>query len=122
MPHPVRTGIHAVLLCSMLTSIVHAQTSGTPPPSPIAPEREQQLVRMVRQDCGSCHGLQLTGGLGPSLTKQALTGKPPEYLKAVITHGLPGTPMPPWQALLNNDETDWVARRLADGFPEERKD
>ena len=27
--------------------------------------RQKELVRMVRQDCGSCHGLYLTGGLGP---------------------------------------------------------
>ena len=34
--------------------------------------REAQLVRMVRQDCGSCHGMTLAGGLGPALTREAL--------------------------------------------------
>ena len=30
---------------------------------------------MVRQDCGSCHGLRLTGGPGPALTREALADK-----------------------------------------------
>ncbi len=89
-------------------------------PAP-APERAAQLVRMVRQDCGSCHGMRLTGGLGPALTRQALAVKPPEYLAAVITHGIPGTPMPPWSALLNEDEALWIAQQLSDGFPEENR-
>ena len=84
-------------------------------------ERSAQLVRMVRQDCGSCHGMRLTGGLGPALTREALAGKPPEYLAAVITHGIPGTPMPPWSALLQGSEARWIAERLASGFPEENR-
>ncbi len=84
------------------------------------PERGAQLVRMVRQDCGSCHGMRLTGGLGPALTREALAGKPPEFLAAVITHGIPGTPMPPWSALLQGSEALWIAQQLARGFPEEK--
>jgi cytochrome c55X len=34
-------------------------------------------------------------------------------------HGRPGTPMPPWRALLSEDEARWIANRLAQGFPEE---
>lgn len=84
------------------------------------PERSAQLVRMVRQDCGSCHGMRLTGGLGPALTREALSGKPPEFLAAVITHGIPGTPMPPWSAMLQGSEALWIAQQLAHGFPEEK--
>lgn len=83
------------------------------------PARQHQLVRMVRQDCGSCHGMKLTGGLGPALTPEALAGKPTEGLAATIFHGRPGTPMPPWRALLTEDEAAWIAQRLADGFPNE---
>lgn len=83
------------------------------------PARQQQLVRMVRQDCGSCHGMKLTGGLGPALTREALAGKPTESLTATIYHGRPGTPMPPWRALLTEDEAAWIAQRLASGFPHE---
>ena len=39
-------------------------------------ERAAELVRIVRQDCGSCHGMRLTGGLGPALTREALADKP----------------------------------------------
>ncbi|MBF5006930.1 c-type cytochrome [Diaphorobacter caeni] len=85
--------------------------------SELSAERETALVRMVRQDCGSCHGMQLTGGLGPALTREALVNKPPPWLAAVITHGLPGTPMPPWKALLTDREARWIAERLSQGFP-----
>ncbi|WP_253194897.1 cytochrome c [Hydrogenophaga sp. A37] len=81
--------------------------------------REQALVRMVRQDCGSCHGMRLTGGLGPALTREALADVPLESLAAVIFHGRPGTPMPPWRAMLSEPEARWIAQRLLQGFPEE---
>lgn len=87
----------------------------------LPPEREQALVRMVRQDCGSCHGMQLTGGLGPALTPQALAAIPLESLAATIYHGRPGTPMPPWKAMLSEAEADWIAQRLQTGFPLEQK-
>ena len=90
--------------------------------APAAPDtgRRQALVRMVRQDCGSCHGMRLTGGLGPALTAEALTAKPPEYLQAVILHGIPGTPMPPWSAMLTAPEAQWIAQQLFQGFPLEK--
>ena len=81
--------------------------------------RQQVLVRMVRQDCGSCHGMRLTGGLGPALTPAALADRPLESMVATIVHGRPGTPMPPWRALLDEDEARWIAERLAAGFPDE---
>lgn len=82
---------------------------------------EQQLIRMVRQDCGSCHGMRLGGGLGPALTRDALAGKPLDALAAVIYHGRPGTPMPPWRAMLSMDDAQWIARQLIVGFPEEKR-
>ena len=85
----------------------------------LAPAREAELVRMVRQDCGACHGMLLGGGLGPALTREALAGKPVESLAATIVHGRPGTPMPPWRGLLSEGEAGWIAARLAEGFPEE---
>ncbi|HET7527856.1 MAG TPA: cytochrome c, partial [Burkholderiaceae bacterium] len=62
--------------------------------------RQAELVRMVRHDCGACHGMRLTGGLGPALTPQALADKPLDSLVATVVHGRPGTPMPPWRAML----------------------
>ena len=84
-----------------------------------APERQTELLRMLRQDCGSCHGMRLTGGLGPALTADALQGKPWQSLSATIFHGRPGTPMPPWKPMLSEPEARWIAERLQAGFPEE---
>ena len=92
----------------------HAQAPG--------PQREQQLVRMVRQDCGSCHGMRLTGGLGPALTPEALADKPVGAMAATIIHGRPGTPMPGWRAMLSEADARWIAERLAAGFPDEQKE
>jgi len=66
-----------------------------------APARQQQLIHMVRHDCGSCHGLTLAGGLGPALVPEVLQSKPVEYLQAMILHGRPGTAIPGWQGLLS---------------------
>jgi cytochrome c55X len=82
-------------------------------------ERQLQLVRIVRQDCGSCHGMRLTGGLGPALTRSALADKPVDSLAATIVHGRPGTPMPPWRTMLSADDARWIAERLLAGFPTE---
>lgn len=81
--------------------------------------RQQALVRVVRQDCGSCHGMRLTGGLGPALTREALADRPVAALAATIFHGRPGTPMPGWRTMLSEAEAQWIAERLAAGFPEE---
>ena len=34
--------------------------------------RQAQLEHLLSQDCGACHGLHMTGGLGPELTPTAL--------------------------------------------------
>ena len=91
-----------------------------PVPAPSA-ERQSALVRMVRQDCGSCHGMRLTGGLGPAITPQALEGKPLLSMASTIYGGRPGTPMPGWSAMLTLEEAHWVAQQLAEGFPEESR-
>jgi cytochrome c55X len=85
------------------------------------PERQQALVRIVRQDCGSCHGMRLTGGLGPALTREALADRPLESLVATTLHGRPGTPMPGWSSMLSEAEARWIARQLQAGFPDEAK-
>ena len=95
---------------------LHAQ------PAPPSAQRQQELVRMVRQDCGSCHGLRLTGGLGPALTREALADKALDSLAATIYGGRPGTPMAPWKAMVNEAEALWIAQQLMAGFPEPQKD
>ena len=81
------------------------------------PERRAELLELVRQDCGACHGLTLKGGLGPSLEPAALAGKDPEMLSFVVLHGRRGTPMPPWRGLLNEDEARWIVESLKKGLP-----
>ena len=78
-------------------------------------ERQQTLRRLLAQDCGSCHGLTLRGGLGPALTREALAGKPPEMLGAAILRGRPGTPMAPWQSFISEAEAAWLVEQLQQG-------
>ena len=78
-----------------------------------------KLANLVRQDCGSCHGLTLKGGLGPPLLPEALRDKPAESLRYTVLLGRPGTPMPPWNTFMSEAEADWIVRQLKQGFPEE---
>ena len=80
--------------------------------------RQAELIRMVRNDCGSCHGLYLTGGLGLPLTPDALKEKSADSLVVCILYGRTGTPMPPWQAFLNEAEAQWIVENLKKGFPD----
>jgi cytochrome c55X len=55
-----------------------------------SPARQKELIHLVRQDCGSCHGMTLQGGLGPALLPATLADKPVEGLVATIIGGRPG--------------------------------
>jgi cytochrome c55X len=76
--------------------------------------RQAELRYLLQQDCGSCHGLTLKGGLGPALTVDALAGKPAEFLHLTILHGRPGTAMPPC-GILSEAESRWLAELLLSG-------
>ena len=77
--------------------------------------RVAELERLVLQDCGSCHGLTLKGGLGPDLRAETLAGTAPESLAAIVLGGVPGTAMPPWHPLLTETEALWIAEYLLKG-------
>ena len=81
----------------------------------VAPEAAARLGNLVRQDCGSCHGLTLKGGLGKPLTAAALAQWDREQLTAIILDGVPGTPMPPWRPLLTDAEARFIADMLKEG-------
>ncbi|CAH0310123.1 c-type cytochrome [Pseudomonas mediterranea] len=81
------------------------------------PQRQAQLQHLLDQDCGACHGLYLTGGLGPPLTQTALAGKPRDNLIATVTQGRPGSAMPGWAPLLGPDDIRWLVDRLLQGKP-----
>jgi cytochrome c55X len=107
-------GCVALASAASATSLQAAALPGEP-----SVQRQRELVRLVRQDCGSCHGLTLGGGLGPPLLPAALQDKPVESLVSTVLYGRPATPMPPWGAFLSEDEAEWVVQRLLKGFPDE---
>jgi cytochrome c55X len=76
-----------------------------------------RLEYLLQQDCGSCHGLSLKGGLGSDLRASRLSGREEAVLAHAIREGVPGAAMPPWKALLSEDEITWLAARLKRGTP-----
>jgi cytochrome c55X len=78
----------------------------------VGEDRAKQLQSMVLNDCGSCHGATMKGGLGPPLTPDALRTREAETLSAIILDGRPGTAMPPWRPLLTQEEATWIANFL----------
>ncbi len=78
----------------------------------LSAQRRDELRTLVHQDCGSCHGMRLSGGLGPAITPEALQGKSQQFLVVAIGEGRPGTPMPPWKSLLSAAEIAWIAEYL----------
>lgn len=87
----------------------------------ISPQRQTQLIHLLREDCGSCHGMTLKGGLGSPLLPDNLAGKPDALLVDAILNGRPDTAMPPWRGELSPDEAAWLVEQLRKGFPEETR-
>jgi cytochrome c55X len=81
----------------------------------ISEGRKLVLLDLLVQDCGSCHGLRMKGGLGPALLPSALRGKSAESIIATILDGRPGTAMPPWRPLLSPAEAEWLTMVLLEG-------
>ena len=79
-------------------------------------QRQKDLIHMVKQDCGSCHGMTLKGGLGPALLPDDLTNKHAYFLTITILEGRPGTAMPPWKDILSEQEAKWIAEQLIKGL------
>ncbi len=106
----------------LLSNLSMAAQAIAPPSSIESPnaKRRAELVTLVRQDCGSCHGMTLKGGLGPALLPDALKDKPADSLQATILQGRPGSAMPPWQRFLNEAEAAWIVTQLQKGFPDEK--
>ena len=113
LPHPFALA----LLVIMMFGVMFANAAAAAEPSP---QRAAQLTYMVRQDCGSCHGMTLAGGLGPALLPAALKGKPAAYIKHVILYGNKDTAMPGWSPLMSEADAEWIAEHLLSGFPDAR--
>ncbi len=85
-----------------------------------ASARQRELFKLLKHDCGSCHGMRLTGGLGPALTPDALKDKVEANLTATILSGRPNTAMPPWQAFISEPEAAWLVSRMRKGVADAR--
>ena len=96
--------------------------AGSTPPAvatatELSVQRESELIHLLRQDCGSCHGMTLKGGLGPSLLPERIGELPPEFLINTVLEGRKGTAMPPWKGMLSRDEVSWIVEQLQKGVP-----
>ncbi len=105
------------ILWPLLSSLGAAGMVTAPSASALEEARARELTHLVRQDCGSCHGLTLKGGLGGPLLPESLADFDEESIAAIILGGVPGKPMPPWQGQLSAQEARWIAQRLKAGFP-----
>ncbi len=81
-------------------------------PAPAAAQDARRLEHVLIQDCGSCHGLTMKGGLGKPLTRESLAHIEPESIASIILDGVSGTAMPPWRPLLTENDALWMANYL----------
>jgi cytochrome c55X len=78
--------------------------------------RQSELTHLLKQDCGSCHGMTLKGGLGPALLPEQLKDKHTDYLVTTILEGHPNTAMPGWKTMLSEDDALWLANQIKQGI------
>ncbi len=78
-------------------------------------QRQNELRDLLLQDCGSCHGMTLKGGLGPALTPDVIATRSRDMVRTTIEQGRSGTPMPPWKNILDNDDINWLVDTLYKG-------
>lgn len=93
-------------LMLLMTNVFGAEVSAA---------RQTELMYLLKQDCGSCHGMTLKGGLGPALLPETMAGKSQQLLVATILDGRKGTAMPGWQGILNTDDALWLTQQLQRG-------
>lgn len=98
--------MRSVLAVLLLTGVACAGEAPDP----------KALEHLVKQDCGSCHGMTLKGGLGPDIRPEAVSHLDVEALCEIVLDGVPGTAMPPWRPLLSEAEAVWIAEYLLRGI------
>jgi len=108
----------SIILLLLLSSAVSIGSLNISPARALDSARASELTHLVRQDCGSCHGMTLKGGLGGPLLPENLTDLASESIASIILGGVPGKPMPPWQGELSDEDALWIAQNLKKGFPQ----
>ena len=123
-PHPRMKGIVHVVAGDTVAAKKEIAPDKTPVEtlSEIPLKRREEIIHILRQDCGSCHGMTLQGGLGPSLLPDALKKMTMEQVAQTISAGRPGTPMPPWKPFFNEQEMRWLAKQLKQGLDKQNMD
>ncbi len=110
----VRAFLFTILAALAPVAVAYAYAAAkvvAPPPA-----RRAELLYLLRQDCGACHGMTLKGGLGPALLPERLAAIDDDVLIATVLDGRPGTPMPPWRFMISPDEAAWLVHRLKKGI------
>jgi cytochrome c55X len=111
-----KAGMNPFSRCAILPAVFAFFLAGLPclaqPPDAA---RQAELLYLLDHDCGSCHGMNRKGGLGPPLLPESLADRPPAVLEATVLEGRAGTPMPPWRGLLTEEEVHWLVRVLLEG-------
>jgi len=102
--------MHRILLAFAASCLLGTASSTVA--EPVSDRRAAELEHLVRQDCGSCHGMTLKGGLGPDIRAERLASADPATIAAIILDGVPGKPMPPWRSLLSEADALWIAHYL----------
>lgn len=115
--------MRGMLACSALVATLAVATLLAV--SPLSAARSEpdaaakvRLTHLLVQDCGSCHGLTLQGGLGKPLLPENVSDRSVEVLAEIILDGIAGTPMPPWRGLITDDEALFLAATLKKGLPQ----
>jgi cytochrome c55X len=111
-----RTVFISIFLYAGLMLLSHSVYATQASSTMLSEQRRAELRNLLLQDCGSCHGMTLKGGLGPALTPEALKDKPREFIELTIREGRSGTPMPPWKGILSQDEIRWLVDILYTGI------
>jgi cytochrome c55X len=84
-------------------------------PAEVTNKRQSELRYFVEQNCPACHGIRLTGSIGPALSKANLQYLSVNAVTLTILYGLPEKGMPPWEAQLSEKDAHWIAKFLKRG-------
>lgn len=88
---------------TFLAALAFAATAGA---------AEPQVETLYMQHCGSCHGMDRFGGMGPALLPESLDRVRQETAKKVIADGRAATQMPAFKDKLSEDEVGALAKYL----------
>ncbi|MCG6656874.1 cytochrome c [Halomonas campisalis] len=111
MPIPVLISLLLGILLSSTPALADSQQDD------LDPARQAELETLLYQDCGSCHGMTLRGGLGPALPRDRMQTFSVDALSHIILHGIPGSAMPGWKALISEADARWIAEHLQTDNP-----